>query len=110
VPAPPRLRRLPVARPPLVPQTLARLDVRVACDPLARLLGLAGLSTPPAGCALLLPRTRSIHTCGMRFALDLVWLDGDGRIVRVDRTVPPWRVRACRTARAVVELPSRMDP
>ena len=31
---------------------------------------------------------------GMRFALDLVWLDRDGRVVRVDRAVPPRRVRA----------------
>jgi uncharacterized membrane protein (UPF0127 family) len=45
----------------------------------------------------------------MRFALDLVWLDADGRIVRVDRGVRPWRLRGCRAARAVVELPCSAD-
>jgi uncharacterized membrane protein (UPF0127 family) len=40
----------------------------------------------------------------MRFALDLVWLDSDRRVVRVDRAVPPWRVRSCRAARSVLEL------
>jgi uncharacterized membrane protein (UPF0127 family) len=102
---PRRLRRLPRVELP----ALDGCDVRVADGALARLLGLAGLSPLPAGTALLLPRTRSIHTCGMRFALDLVWLDGDSRIVRVDRGVRPWRVRGCRAARAVVELPARSD-
>ncbi len=104
---PRRLRRLPPA--PL-PPPLNRCDVRCARGPLARLLGLVGLRGLPAHAGLLLPRTRSVHTCGMRFALDLVWLDGDGRVVRLDQAVPPWRVRSCRTACAVVELPARTDP
>ena len=40
----------------------------------------------------------------MRFALDLIWLDRDGAVVRVDRDVPPRRLRACRAARSVVEV------
>jgi uncharacterized membrane protein (UPF0127 family) len=40
----------------------------------------------------------------MRFALDLVWLDAGGGVVRVDRSVAPWRHRACRAARSVVEM------
>ena len=71
----------------------------------ARLLGLAGLRAPPA-CGLMLPHTRSVHTFGMRFALDLVWLDARGRAVRIDLDVPPRRVRSCRAARAVLELPA----
>jgi len=100
-----RLRRLPLVR----VAALGGREARLAGDPLARLLGLALLRELPAGAALLLPRTRSIHTAGMRCALDLVWLDGDGRVVRVDRGVRPWRVRACRAARAVVELPHVAD-
>ena len=45
----------------------------------------------------------------MRFALDLVWLDGSRRVVRVDRAVPPWRVRSCAQARSVLELDSRFS-
>ena len=108
MPLPRRLRRLPRAR--LVPSQLAGYDVRRARDPLARLLGLAGLRTLPPATGLLLPRTCSIHTLGMRFALDLVWIDRAGRVLRVDRDVRPWRVRSCRRARAVVELPSAVDP
>jgi uncharacterized protein len=71
---------------------------------LRRLTGLAGRRSWPAGVALEIPRCRSVHTFGMRFALDLVWLDGDRRVVRMDRAVPPCRVRCCRLARAVLEL------
>jgi uncharacterized protein len=68
-----------------------------------RLKGLARLDALPASYALHLPRCRSIHTIGMRFALDLVWLGADGRPVRVDRAVPPNRMRSCLRARSVVE-------
>ncbi len=55
----------------------------------ARGLGrLRGLSATDPGEPLHIPRCRSVHTFGMRFALDLVWLDGGGSIVRVDRAVP----------------------
>jgi uncharacterized membrane protein (UPF0127 family) len=46
----------------------------------------------------------------MRFALDLVWLDARGAVVRVDRDVPPRRLRACRRARSVVELAAGSAP
>jgi uncharacterized membrane protein (UPF0127 family) len=39
----------------------------------------------------------------MRFGLDLIWLDKHGTAVRVDRDVPPNRLRACFRARSVVE-------
>jgi uncharacterized membrane protein (UPF0127 family) len=65
-----------------------------------RLRGLA--YGPPA--VLLLPRCRSVHTFGMRYPLDLYWLNGD-RIVRIDRDVPPGRIRTCRRARSVLEVP-----
>jgi uncharacterized membrane protein (UPF0127 family) len=66
-----------------------------------RLLGLA--FAPPA--VLEIPRCRSVHTFGMRHPLDLYWLDGP-RIVRVDYDVPPRRVRTCRAARSVLEVPA----
>jgi VIT1/CCC1 family predicted Fe2+/Mn2+ transporter len=42
----------------------------------------------------------------MRFELDLVWLDREGRVLGVDEGVPPRRVRARRGAAAVVEVPA----
>jgi len=81
------------------------LTLLVAGDRRSRRRGLAGLDADelPGGHALLFERCRSVHTIGMRFALDLVWLDGAGRVVRVDRAVGPRRVRTCLRARCVVE-------
>jgi uncharacterized membrane protein (UPF0127 family) len=77
--------------------------ITVARGVLGRLRGLLGRRSLGAGEALHLVRCRSVHTFGMRFPLDLVWLDGLGEVVRVDRSVGPWRVRSCRRARSVLE-------
>jgi len=95
---PPRLAALP-ARP--LP---GGLRLALASSRRARLRGLAGLAGLPADVGLELPRCRSVHTLGMRFALDLVWLDFEGAVVRLDRAVAPLRLRSCRGARSVVEV------
>lgn len=80
------------------------MEIRVAEGFVERLVGLAWRRR--ADHALLIRRCRSVHTFGMRFPLDLVWLDTDGVPVRVDRGVPPRRVRRCRGAAAVLEYPA----
>jgi uncharacterized membrane protein (UPF0127 family) len=71
---------------------------------LSRAVGLARMDALEPHAALHIPRCRSVHTFGMRFAIDLVWLDRDGAVVRVDRRVRPRRMRACRRAGSVVEV------
>ena len=80
--------------------------MRVAARPLARLLGLALLDRDRAGSGLLIPRCRSVHTFGMRFAVDIVFLDRDGAVVARRRHVPPGRVLHEWRAASVLELPS----
>lgn len=81
-------------------------EVAVARGFRSRLLGLARLDRSDAGTGLLIPRCRSVHTFGMRFELDLVFLDRDGRILAVHRQVPPRRVVRCPGADAVLEVPA----
>lgn len=83
--------------------------VRVADRPLARLLGLALLDRERAGPGLLIPRCRSVHTLGMRFALDIAFLDRDGAVVSRRSAVPPGRLLVERRAAAVLELPAAGD-
>jgi uncharacterized protein len=99
-PLPPRLRRLEWAA------LRGGGRALVAEEPLARLLGLAGLEAIPSDCALLIPRCRSVHTFGMRFAIDIDFLDRDGRLVRCAKAVGPGRIVWCRAAAAVVERPA----
>jgi uncharacterized membrane protein (UPF0127 family) len=70
----------------------------------ARNLGLARLDALPAEWGLWIPRCPAIHTLTMRFALDLVWLGRGRRVVRVDRSVAPSRMRICARARSVLEV------
>ena len=79
----------------------------VTASGLTRLIGLALRGAGGTPVSLHIPRCRSVHTFGMRYALDLIWLDELNRIVRLDRAVPPSRIRSCREASSVVERPSR---
>jgi uncharacterized membrane protein (UPF0127 family) len=80
--------------------------VPVAISRRARLLGLALLDRSAAGPGLLLPGCRGVHTFGMRFPLDLVFLDLQLREVSLRRAVPPGRLALERRAQAVLELPA----
>lgn len=68
--------------------------------------GLAGLPALPDDWGLWIAPCRSVHTFGMRFALDLVWLGPRDEVVRVDHAVPPRRQRTCWRSRSVVEVPA----
>jgi uncharacterized membrane protein (UPF0127 family) len=65
--------------------------VERAAGLLERLQGLLGRDGLPAGRGLLIERCRAVHTIGMRFALDVVFLDRKWRVCRVRRAVPPGR-------------------
>ena len=98
---------------------LDRLPSRVLDDGLvvheattlrSRLLGLAFLRAMPPGHALLIPHCRSVHTFGMRFAIDITFLDERGKPLRTERNVKPCRVVSCSTAFAVLERVSAPSP
>lgn len=56
-----------------------------------RLRGLLGASPLAPDHGLLIAPARDIHTWGMRYAIDLVFLDDALRIVHLHAHVPPWR-------------------
>jgi uncharacterized membrane protein (UPF0127 family) len=95
----PRFRRLPRRR-------LAGVEVPVATGLRGRLLGLARLPRSQAGSGLVIPRCSCVHTFGMRFDLDLYFLDREGRVLAVRRRVPPRRLARRPGAAAVLEIPS----
>lgn len=71
-----------------------------------RLRGLLGRPSLGADAALLIERCGAIHTVGMRFALDAVFLDRRWRVVRIRRAVPPGRFWVWGGWRAVRTLES----
>jgi uncharacterized protein len=90
-----------------------RLDGTLVCEKcevadsiLSRMRGLLGRSELPPGEGLLIRPAPSIHTFFMRFTIDVVFLDGDLRVLAVRPEVGPWRTAGHRGARAVLELPA----
>jgi uncharacterized membrane protein (UPF0127 family) len=83
------------------------LTVHEASTITARLLGLALLRQIPPDHALLIPHCRSVHTFGMRFPIDVTFLDERGTVLRIEHAVPPRRIRFCRRAFAVLETNAR---
>ena len=75
-----------------------------ARDPLRRMRGLLGRNGLAAGEGLLLQPAGSVHTFFMRFAIDVVFLDRERRVLRVVEGLRPWRAAAARGARTVLEL------
>jgi uncharacterized membrane protein (UPF0127 family) len=67
-------------------------SVAVADTFMSRLRGL--LARPPLAAeeGLLLLECDSVHTAGMRYAIDVAFLDEEGRVVRSIRALEPWRL------------------
>jgi uncharacterized protein len=58
------------------------------------------------GEALIIDRCGSVHTCGMKYALDLVFLDRQSVIRKLVRDVRPWRMAWCIPAAMTLEMPA----
>lgn len=65
------------------------VEAAVARGFAGRSVGLLGLHGLPRGQGLLI-RTHQVHTVGMLFAIDAVYLTGEGRVLKV-RTLRPGR-------------------
>jgi uncharacterized membrane protein (UPF0127 family) len=93
--------------------SLERHDGSPVCErcllaetPLTRLRGLLGRKQLEQGEGLLLRPASSIHMWFMRFPIDAVFVDRENRVLRVVEHLAPWRLAACRGAKAVIELPA----
>ena len=97
------MRRL-VARNTSVNTVLAE-RVAVAATHASRAVGLLSRSGLAPGEALWIVPSRGVHTWGMRFAIDMLALDQEGRVIDCVSNLRPWRVRLPRRGTAgVLEL------
>ena len=80
------------------------LEVDVAATRATRRRGLLGRESLDATEGLLLTPCKAVHTVGMRFAIDVIFIDRDGRAVRIVPALAPWRIAMSARAKAVIEL------
>ncbi len=83
-------------------QVAARVET--AFDSATRNKGLLGRDALAADTALILAPCNSIHTFFMRFPIDALFVARDGRVIKVRRAMPAWRIAIALRAYAVVEL------
>jgi hypothetical protein len=82
-------------------------SLEIAATRTARRRGLMGRERLAPGDALWIVPSRGVHTCGMRFAIDVVALDARGVVVDVVTDLRPWRLRLPRPGTlGVLELPA----
>jgi uncharacterized membrane protein (UPF0127 family) len=81
--------------------------VEVADTFLKRLRGLRGRDRMAEGSALWIVPCRGIHTRGMSFPIDALYLDREQRVVAIEQNLPPGRIASVLfRARTVLELPA----
>jgi uncharacterized protein len=77
----------------------------------SRLRGLLGLSSSDFrnGSGLWIVPCHGVHTLGMGFPIDVIYLDRAMTVIHIRTALQPWRFAAVRTkAASVLELPCRM--
>jgi uncharacterized membrane protein (UPF0127 family) len=86
--------------------TVLATHLEVADTSPKRNKGLLGRHHLPPGEGLWIVPCDAIHTIGMRFSIDLIYLDSKNGIKKLLNDVPPWRMSACLPAHSVLELPA----
>ena len=79
-------------------------SVETAFDSRSRRRGLLGRDSLGDGVALVIAPCNAVHTVGMRFPIDIVFVARDGRITKIVERLGAWRAAAAFTAFATIEL------
>jgi uncharacterized protein len=89
-------------------ETFVATDTSVADNYLRRLVGLLGKSRRWAnnGSGLWIVPCKGVHTIGMMFPIDLIFLDKDHEVVYLEEHVRPFRIsKVSLKSSSVLELP-----
>lgn len=82
-------------------------ETEIAATWFRRMRGLMFRDVLPESCCLVIIPCNSIHTCFMRFNIDVLFADKTGTVVYLLENMPPFRFSpVVRGARYVVELPA----
>lgn len=81
-----------------------QLELMIATSTLERMRGLLGRTALGARQGMLLPKCGMIHTFGMAYPIDVVYLDGRNRVLKVSPALAPRRMDGHWRARTVLEL------
>lgn len=80
--------------------------VRVARTAWARAAGLLFRKPLAANEGLWITACNSVHMVGMRYAIDVIFVDADGRVTKLVPDLRPFQAALSWKAKAALELPS----
>ena len=89
----------------LTRHTVLATRMEVADSAPMRNKGLLGRERLSPGEGLWILPCQAVHTFGMRFSIDLIYLDRKKQVKKLKCEVPPGRLSACLFAHSVLELP-----
>ncbi len=78
-------------------------ELEYASSLASRTRGLIGRPSLPEGYGLYLPRCSSIHTCFMRFTIDIIYIDSRWKVLKTIECMKPWRLSCRPGAAGVIE-------
>mgnify|MGYP006300385265 CR=1 FL=1 len=82
--------------------------IKVAKNPISRMIGLLTKSSLPEGTGLLIVPCRSIHSFFMKFEFDAVFLDKNDMVTYLIEEMKPFKVsKYAGKAKKVLELPAK---
>lgn len=81
-------------------------DAKVANDFFTRLKGLLGTRLLESGKGLIIRPCNSIHTVGMKYAIDVLFMDKYDQVLKIAMFMPAGKFSICRNSSYVVELPA----
>ncbi len=73
---------------------------------MSRRRGLLGRSSLCTGEGLWIVPCESVHTVGMQFPIDVLFLSGEMRVLKIRPNMGQWRIAACLRASSVLEVPA----
>ena len=87
--------------------TLLADTVLIADGPFSRMRGLLGKKSLPDRHALIISPCNSVHTCFMRFPIDVLFLNKENKVIAVVNAMKPFRLsKVYFNVHFVIELPA----
>jgi uncharacterized protein len=78
--------------------------VELAVTSATRRRGLLGRDSFDLSAAMIIAPCSAIHTAFMRFVIDAVFVDRQGRVLKIVHDLRPWRIAGSLRAYAVIEM------
>jgi hypothetical protein len=87
-------------------ETVLATEAEAADTSRKRRVGLLKHESLPPGQGLWIAPCEAVHTFGMRFPIDVLFLDRKHKVLKVRENMPRARISACLWAHSVLELPA----